>query len=644
MTKASELSIGDLTSFFRGSGEEVLKNNGMMLTSTGAWGVLRKDLITTLGVERAKRFLLRYGWHCGKNEARILKQMFDWKDDLEWLVAGSRMHHIGGRVFSYPIKFDVDIEKGHFDVAGYWIDSYEAKQHLQHFSQSHEPICFFLMGYAGGYTSECLGKKILFKETHCIAKGDKHCRYTGKTIELWGDEISNELINYEEQDIADELDIVYRRVEHQKEILKIGSSISKKLTNALLQGKGLEEFSEILSKEVRFPVFIQNQYFDCISYYYDEEVHGDLVEYYNFYQTQFQEAIVSSRRTMQIELGERKWGLTTPIIIRQEVCGYISLYKEGLKFDESEIDFLERSATICALQMLNERTVIQTEERMKGELLEQLFEKNTDASPILKKLSYLGYNLNQPHYVMIVEFDENGISPELMMPDDDRFTKLKNYVLQYLDREETHYNCRFIKLEKINKLIILVPHQFIHYQKSDMKKFGKQCQSILAKEKEGRNVSIYIGISQVCENVNDFYKKFREAKKAIEFSKVKMHVSKESKNHILTSAEDLGPILMLLDARKPDELLDYAHQSLGIIKSYDEKNASELLLTLFYYIENECNLHKTSRLLNVSISGMRYRMQRIQELTDLDLSKSSTRFELQLALQIYVVYEILKLT
>ena len=72
----------------------------MILSSTDAWGVLRKDLIDTLGIQRAKRFLLRYGWNCGKNEARMLKDMVEWDSDLDWLVAGSQMHQIGGRVSS----------------------------------------------------------------------------------------------------------------------------------------------------------------------------------------------------------------------------------------------------------------------------------------------------------------------------------------------------------------------------------------------------------------------------------------------------------------------------------------------------------------------------------------------------------------
>jgi DNA-binding PucR family transcriptional regulator len=53
-------------------------------------------------------------------------------------------------------------------------------------------------------------------------------------------------------------------------------------------------------------------------------------------------------------------------------------------------------------------------------------------------------------------------------------------------------------------------------------------------------------------------------------------------------------------------------------------------------LENECNLYKTARILNVSISGMRYRINRIRELTGLDLTVSSTRYDIHLAVDIYL--------
>lgn len=78
-------------------------------------------------------------------------------------------------------------------------------------------------------------------------------------------------------------------------------------------------------------------------------------------------------------------------------------------------------------------------------------------------------------------------------------------------------------------------------------------------------------------------------------------------------------------------------EKLYSILDYDQKKNSELVVTLFYYSQNEFNLHKTARKMSISISGMRYRLQKIEELLNLSLADSSCRFEIQLALQILLM-------
>ncbi|KEF38944.1 V4R domain-containing protein [Schinkia azotoformans MEV2011] len=639
MTSTVKNTLTNIFSFFNNGGDHYFQKKRMVISSTDAWGVLRKDLIDTLGIQRAKRFLIRYGWNCGKNEARMLKAMVDWESDLDWLLAGSQMHQIGGRVFSYPEHFKVDMGKGIFDVSGYWIDSYEAKQHLHHYSLYHEPICYFLIGYGGGYTSECLGKKIIFKETQCVGKGDKQCCYVAKTLEEWGSEIDDELINYEEQDIADELDIVYRRVERQSEILHVGASVTKNLTSALLQGKGMDDFAKILANDLNLPVLIQNQYFDYIAHYVDES-RPDVQQYNrgeikDFIEKQFSKHVLTQTEPLEIKPNQNL--LISPIIIQNDVYGYISIYREGSVFGEAETDFLERAASVCAVKMLNERTVIQTEVKMKGDLLEELFKGKTDPASIIKRFCYFGYNINQQQYVLTVEFSNQNPFSSFESNAKDLKSAPKQ-LMNFFTREETHYHTTFVRLEKFNKATILIPKEYLQKKKTSIKQFAQHCYDLV--QSNHGSGPIYIGVSKLCTDVGQYSKRYKEANKAIEIAKAKNRLINESSSGVV-HAEELGHIMILLDARKPEELLDYAHEFLSDLKAYDERSSTELLRTLFYYIENQCNLHKTAREMNVSISGMRYRIQRIEELMNVDLSKATSTFEIQIALQTYMVFNLL---
>lgn len=621
--KASDLHLDKLISISEGSGMK-LKELQLTLSSAEGWGLLRKDLITALGIQRAKRFLLRYGYHCGAHEARLLKKTIDWKDDFEWLIGGTKMHQLTGRAFSYPDKFQVDMENGLFDVSGYWIDSYEAKQYLQYFSKHNEPVCYYLVGYASGYTSECLGKRIVFKEIKCKGKGDEHCSYIGKTVEEWGEEISEELLYYEDEDMSGELDQMYRRVEQQKGKFELGYSLSRNLTQAMLQGKGLQDFAEILGESLHGQILIENQHFEPLAKFGNHPGMDDYMSVRHVLEEG--NKIVEVNTTVERELKDKTFKLlTTPIIIRNQIFGFITL-ASNLKNDNFHKDLLERVATVAALHMQNERVAIETEQRMNGELLEQLLNnKEMDTGEIYNRFSYLRYNLKEPHYIIHIEINERKIN-EKGSVNYDFYLKIRNQ-LTNLFYQNQHKSSPPLLLTKLNTVQALISKEYIESERITIKDFGEQ----LLRGIGNKELQIYIGISNETQHLSDYSKHAEEAKKAVELAKARTSNSRV----ILTS--ELGHLSLFLNARAPEELEKFANEKLISIIEYDKKKNSELLLTLFYYSQNEFNLHKTAREMSISISGMRYRIQKIEDLLSMDLSNSNCRFEIQLSLQILLM-------
>jgi len=116
-----------------------------------------------------------------------------------------------------------------------------------------------------------------------------------------------------------------------------------------------------------------------------------------------------------------------------------------------------------------------------------------------------------------------------------------------------------------------------------------------------------------------------------------------SKTSNIMLSSELGHLALFLNARSPEELEAFAIDKLSPIISYDERKNAELVQTLYLYSQYEFNLRKTAREMNVSITGMRYRIEKIEELLETDLSLSNNRFEIQAALQILFVIGKLKL-
>lgn len=169
-----------------------LNEQRMVLIHTAAMGSLRKELIETLGIERTKGFLMRFGFKAGMQDAELALKVRPDIDTHEAFSVGPQLHCIMGMVKVEPVALDFDLEKGTFYSEYNWHDSYESEAHINEFGHSDEPVCWEMIGYASGYSSFYMGRKVLFKETQCSASGHAHCHIVGKLAEDWDDQATLE--------------------------------------------------------------------------------------------------------------------------------------------------------------------------------------------------------------------------------------------------------------------------------------------------------------------------------------------------------------------------------------------------------------------------------------------------------------------
>lgn len=79
------------------------------------------------------------------------------------------------------------------------------------------------------------------------------------------------------------------------------------------------------------------------------------------------------------------------------------------------------------------------------------------------------------------------------------------------------------------------------------------------------------------------------------------------------------------------EVERFVQEWLAPLLDYDARRNSVLIETLSGYLECGGSLEATSKLLTVHRSTLKYRLQRIREISGHDLSEPDTRFNLQLA-------------
>ena len=182
--------IDDLAARLRfspGTGHIWLDNRRMVLMHTRAMGILRRELIDTLGLERARALLTRMGYESGAMDAELANKVRGRDAVFNAFSVGPQLHALEGIVYVEPLVFDVDVERGRFYAEYLWHDSFEDEVHIEHYGIGADPVCWTQIGYACGYSTVFMGRPVIFREVECRAMGHSRCRIIGRLAEDWED-------------------------------------------------------------------------------------------------------------------------------------------------------------------------------------------------------------------------------------------------------------------------------------------------------------------------------------------------------------------------------------------------------------------------------------------------------------------------
>jgi len=633
--RASELRMEELLQFQPEEGKILLKGSRVIILDASALGNLRKDLIDTLGMDRAKGFLIRYGWSCGFQAATIIKEQLKLDNEMEWNYAGPTIHTLEGFVHVNPDFVDIERPKGTWLLKGIWTNSFEAEQHKLHYGYHDETVCWMLVGYAGGYRSACLGKKVIYKELKCAGKGDEHCTFIGKTIEEWGDEIVPELAYYEVSKISEELETAHHRITIQNGILERIVTVHEQLAQCILKGKDVDAIATCLAELMKCTVILEDRHLVPQSTSFPvQPVTKDLLTPYHSIWTN-----PSFKKTSAFYLQQKRpfqivdqysdiqvYRLVSPILVGSELLGFISLLRSGLSFSELENITLEHAATVFALKILEEKKITAVERRLMGDFIDELLTGNfPDPSSIIKRALGLNYNITLPHRVLILEIDNLSQLVNSFPQNEKTILQFKTNLLNTVQSCLENLGKGMV-VNKSDNLIILVQLDKPDSPEKDIRQLAENI--IKQISRHFPKVTLTVGIGSSCKELSDFHYSFLSAQKAIEIGKA---LKKQGQ---VISLEQFGTHALLFRALNPSELLHFAACQIGSLITYDEAYQTQLIHTLQKFLSHRGGIEETSRAMNMSLSGLKYRLRRIEEITGQDPKDFQSCLNFQLALNI----------
>ena len=183
--KANEFDLSKGLKLDPTTGVASFGGSRLVLFDAAAIGLLRQDLVETVGSAQARRLFLRFGYQQGFSDFMQMKMSHEFDTEMDLLASGPVIHSWEGIVQATPSEIRFDRAQREFFFTGIWRQSYEAEQYLTFNHAASEPVCWSLMGYAAGWCTGFFGSPVICIEPVCVGKGDDHCEWLIKPPEAW---------------------------------------------------------------------------------------------------------------------------------------------------------------------------------------------------------------------------------------------------------------------------------------------------------------------------------------------------------------------------------------------------------------------------------------------------------------------------
>jgi transcriptional regulator with PAS, ATPase and Fis domain len=206
MSKKNEGTYPDYNSivkqinFDKKTGRVWLGESQMLFLDITFFCDLRQVLIDIMGINGARGVLTRLGYLAGFKHARLTEKLRKDYSDKEAYLIGPQLSMVSGVASVEVITLEVDVAQGKFH-GEFLIDSLESES----YNYEHDSACWYLAGYASGFTSGFMGRQILVVETKSSATTNRdRCIFIAKPIDEW-ENVEKELAYYEPLNLSEQL-------------------------------------------------------------------------------------------------------------------------------------------------------------------------------------------------------------------------------------------------------------------------------------------------------------------------------------------------------------------------------------------------------------------------------------------------------
>jgi DNA-binding PucR family transcriptional regulator len=379
------------------------------------------------------------------------------------------------------------------------------------------------------------------------------------------------------------------------EALERSTAIHDRLTRVAVAGDGQEGIADALHELTGFAVAVEDRHGNLRAW-----AGPDQPEPYPKATPAHREAMLQTALDAARPI-RHEGRLLTVAHPRDDVVGVLALVDpDGVATEHTKIA-LEHAATVLAMELARLSGLAEAELRLRRDLTEELL-AGTDEDSAIARAEALGYDLQRRHRVVVVEAPGNSLD--------------RHAFFQAVRR--AGQDCGVGKLLAARGQTVVVL--------SDTDRPWESFRDAVMQELRGGRCRV--GVGSPCDRVVDIPRSHHEAQLALRLQAMSGGPDQA------TAFDDLGVYRLLAGVEDLATVERFVRDWLGHLLEYDAgKDASDLVTTLGTYLEHGGNYDATAQALSVHRSTLKYRLQRIREISGHDLSSPDTQFNLHLAVR-----------
>lgn len=305
--------------------------------------------------------------------------------------------------------------------------------------------------------------------------------------------------------------------------------------------------------------------------------------------------------------------LVSPIVTKDIGRGYLSIIGWDNELDDVDTLVTEHGAAACALEMAKAKAISDTEKRLRGTFLDRLLIGDVSQQEATRQGERFEHDMTKIHLAIVLAWQgEKSLSTRRLETLINTIVKAKGADALVWQREREEEVLIFHATDPKNPI-------------DTSMELATACSEEV--QRQYPHIHIAIGLGQPARDISGWRTSYRDAVQALDLAR---RLQTDTPLYI----GDLGVYQLILSLSDREKLLNFCERTLGSLIEYDLRQHADLIKTLEAFFACHGNLSETAKQLIVHRNTLLYRMNRINDIADIDLNRPETRLALHLALTI----------